>query len=179
MIIRKAEQADAKEIYAIASANSIEKIIDKEQQGFLVSEYSMDYYIRLIHTNECFLVLEEKGVVKAFLVLFTRKETNKDTLINRRMLEMSNDFVIVKQVCVEENCRRMGYAELLYKEVMKQFKCDIYSAVVLEPRNEASLKFHDRLGFKQACTTIAEDGLKRVIMVLERARESTINAMAS
>ena len=158
-IIRKAQIKDADIIHEIAVNNSI-KNLKETSQGFLVSNYELETYQEYIQNNKYFWVIEDDEIC-AFLLAFTRDEINPGILVNQKILEYCNqDFVIIKQICVSKHHK--GYATQLYKALMGKTN-NIFAAVVLEPVNQTSIDFHQKLGFNLAFNITPEDNLKRAI----------------
>ncbi len=165
MIIRRANLEDAEKIFEIAEGNSLNKNKGiKPENGFLVSSYDLDKYKEYIINNRYFLVLEEQGILRAFLLAFTSAEINPDEIINKKIIANSDEkFIIVKQVCAAVDCHRQGYSTQLYNFLMDDIKDNIFAAVVLEPINQASIRFHEEMGFRVAFTITPEDKRKRAV----------------
>lgn len=164
--IRKARLEDAHAITELAAENAIANLDTPQMKhkGFLVSNYSKEQYETFIHENELFYVLEDSGKIQGFLLAFHDYDLNYDNLVNKRIRKHAkNNFVVIKQICIRREVRKQGYGRMLYEYLMSSVDKDIFLAVVLEPYNEASVHFHDKLGFKQVFTVHAEDQMKRGI----------------
>jgi predicted GNAT superfamily acetyltransferase len=167
-IIRKARVQDAKRIYEIAKSNSLTQLTKKETvlSGFLVSEFDLDTYIKYIENLEQFYVLEKNGDVKAFILAFKDDELDNDLIVNKRIRDYAkNSYCVIKQVCVDKDCHRKGYATKLYDYYINSVEGDIYLSIVFEPYNSVSVQFHTKMGFQERFTVIAEDNIKRGIFL--------------
>lgn len=167
-IIRKARVQDAKRIYEIAKSNSLTQLTKKETvlSGFLVSEFDLDTYIKYIKNLEQFYVLEKNGDVKAFILAFKDDELDNDLIVNKKIRNYAkNSYCVIKQVCVDKDCHRKGYATKLYDYYINSVEGDIYLSIVFEPYNSASVQFHTKMGFQERFTVIAEDNIKRGIFL--------------
>ncbi len=166
MNIRPAQLDDVEKIYEIAVNNSLSNIKTKKPvNGFLISNYDLETYKKYIQNNRYFFVIEDEGEIRAFLLAFLKKEIDPNQLINKKILAYSNDnFVIIKQICTAPDSYRKGYGTQLYSFLMDEVSQNIFVAVVIDPINQASIDFHQELGFRIAFTTTPEDRIKRVIL---------------
>ena len=73
------------------------------------------------------------------------------------------DFMGIKQICVDESCHRMGYGSSLYNYIFGYKNLDIYLAIVAEPLNSASLNFNTKHNFVKVKGIIEKDGISRGI----------------
>jgi L-amino acid N-acyltransferase YncA len=74
-----------------------------------------------------------------------------------------NDFVIIKQICIDPKQHHKGYGTLLYSFLMNKVKQNIFAAIVLQPINQVSINFHKKMGFKNVFTVTPEDQIKRAV----------------
>lgn len=79
------------------------------------------------------------------------------------------DFVYVDRIAVAPWAQGRGVGQRLYRAVEEavdapHFLCEVN----LRPRNEGSLRFHERLGFRSLGEQDTEGGAKRVVL-LEKA----------
>ncbi|MCM0607278.1 MAG: GNAT family N-acetyltransferase [Xanthomonadaceae bacterium] len=78
-------------------------------------------------------------------------------------------FTYIDRIAVSKNARGQGVGKLLYEEVKKYTKKKgsplITCEVNLVPPNEASMKFHSHLGFKEVGTQSYENNTKAVTML--------------
>ncbi len=166
MLVRKAQPEDLDAIYRIASENAMANLKPSrlKNSGFLVSNYAREQYEQYIINNELFFLLEEHGEVQGFLLAFHDHELDFDQIVNKRIQKHAkNNYIVLKQICIRRLSHKKGYGRRLYEYLMSMVEKDIFLAVVLEPYNEASIRFHDKLGFKQVFTVQGEDQLKRGI----------------
>jgi predicted GNAT superfamily acetyltransferase len=177
MIIRKPSIDDVNQIYKIARENSIgnnRRGSSELKKGFLVSNYSITQYNNYILNSKLFYVLEEQGQIKAFLLAFSENELDKDASIIKKIAQynleknLNRQYVVLKQICVGRENLRRGYATQLYNYFIENIDKDIYLAVVLDPYNEASMNFHNRMGFKQVFET-TEEGVRKAVFQYKKS----------
>lgn len=168
-LIRKTEMGDIDQIVSIAKHNELKDAYYKEIQtrGFLVSRFSEANYRNYVIDNEHFYVLEDRGVIRAFILIFKENELDYKSIVNAKIKDYTQrNFIVVKQICVEAESRRKGYGRKLYEYIAKLIKQDILAAIVLEPMNIASIEFHKKLGYTSEFKITPEDGLTRGIFML-------------
>jgi len=70
-----------------------------------------------------------------------------------------DDFIYLDRVAFTESHQGMGYGSLLYNEVESRSTEPFFTLEVnLEPRNDGSLRFHDRLGFVEVGQQVSGSG---------------------
>jgi predicted GNAT superfamily acetyltransferase len=138
------------------------------------SEHDFDAILRLNRESEAFLsplsrsrltalhgqawhhrVACRDGVVDAFL-LALRPGCDYDSPNYRWFAQRYTDFVYIDRVVVRSSARSAGLATLLYEELFRRAAESGISRVTCEfdcePPNDASRKFHTRLGFVEVGT---------------------------
>lgn len=165
-VIRKATINDAKAIYDLAVENSARNMDEqsKREKGFLVSNYALAEYQKYIVDNQHVYVLEKDEQVLGFLLVFTEEELDYSLKVNQRIKEKAiKPFIVIKQICISRYAHKKGYGRKLYQYIMDKINEDIFLAVVVEPYNEASILFHQKLGYQQSFEMRPEDQVLRVI----------------
>lgn len=175
--IRPVAKEDLNKIHIIANQNSLSNINSKDiKNGFLVPEYSGFSYSDCIEKYKHFYVLTEDNIVRAFLLGYEQGDLNWNNFVNKRIKRRSTrEFALIKQICVDRDCFKRGFASMLYTHFIDMVKTDIYLAVVLEPYNEASIEFHNSLGFEQVMQVVAEDGKERGVFYKSYEDSEKIN----
>ena len=88
----------------------------------------------------------------------------------RWFCERYDDFAYCDRVAVAESARGMGIARLLYDDFAQQMP-DSVKALTCEvnilPPNEGSMRFHERIGFRQVGSMSNETGDKKVAFLLK------------
>ena len=80
-------------------------------------------------------------------------------------------FVYIDRIVIAERARRFGVGRLLYDDVAAfalQTAPLLTCEVNIRPHNEASLKFHERLGFVNAGFQDTENGTKTVSLMTKK-----------
>jgi hypothetical protein len=91
---------------------------------------------------------------------------------NYRWFELHYDqFLYIDRIVIDPNHQGLGYGRMFYDNLREsaghQFP-KITCEVNLRPKNETSLRFHQRYGFRQVGTQATEGGAKQVsLMVYE------------
>lgn len=134
--------------------------------GFLVSAYSEADYRARLETAEHFYVAVKGGQVLAFLLAYSSDRVEPDEWLNRRIKTTLGNFLVIKQICVAQDAARGGIASMLYYHVLDQWdESPVIAAVVNDPPNDASARFHHKLGFQELTRLTPPDGLPRVVWV--------------
>jgi predicted GNAT superfamily acetyltransferase len=87
-----------------------------------------------------------------------------DKELNLLMARELGPLVVVKQVCTHPDWRRRGIAGQLYRAVLKhEGDRQVVAAVVSDPPNPASERFHHAMGFEPHRKQTPGDGLERTV----------------
>ena len=161
MGVREAKKEDSDAIHKIAKQNSLsekehsysrKEINEFKKDGFLVSDYSLNDYEKFIEQRSIHVFVDGDGIVKAFILIFKKDQLDKDEPVYRLLIQRSgkDDFIVIKQICVERESMKKQYAAKLYIHLMSNYNnYDFYTAIVTEPKcfNMRSVKFHEDFGF--------------------------------
>jgi predicted GNAT superfamily acetyltransferase len=177
--IVRATQEHVPQILELAQSRSLEGAdpAAASQEGFLVSEYTEEVYRTQVVRAEHFYVAMKGADVLGFLLAYSDERIQQDEWLNRRIKTTLGSFLVIKQVCVARGAARRGIASLLYHHVLEQWTSSpVIAAVVSEPPNEASARFHRKLGFEVLTRLVPPDGRMRVVWVWRKPRESLLLA---
>ncbi len=96
-----------------------------------------------------------------------RPGTAYQSLNYRWFCEHYDDFAYVDRVVVADWAQRRGVAEALYRGfAMSQTDVDIMTCEVnIRPANDGSMRFHQRMGFRQVGTQEVDNGEKEVALL--------------
>ncbi len=96
-----------------------------------------------------------------------RPGTEYKSLNYRWFCEHYDDFAYVDRIVVADWARRRGVAEALYTEfAASQADVNVMTCEVnIRPANEGSMKFHQRMGFRQVGTQEVDNGEKEVALL--------------
>ncbi|SDP19824.1 GNAT family N-acetyltransferase [Actinacidiphila guanduensis] len=175
--IVRATAAHVPMIHALAQSRNLEGIDPAvaSQEGFLVSEYTAEVYQRRLVNAEHFYVAVKGDDVLGFLLAYSDTQIEPDEWLNRRIKTTLGSFLVIKQVCVAREAARQGVASRLYHHVLEQWTANpVIAAVVDEPPNEASSRFHRKMGFEELTRLRPPDGRMRVVWVSRKPRESLL-----
>jgi len=163
-LIRIARPTDAPAIEALAKSVSLENVPEPSKTGFLVSGFTKTAYKQFVNKAENFFVLHQGGELVGSLLAYGSEridpEKEEVNMHIKQNICCTGKFVLIKQICVSPKMqhRQKGYASLLYKELYARITHyynheaaarPLYTAIVKEPDNPVSRKFHKKLGFLQ------------------------------
>lgn len=148
-----------------ATLDDVEAILALQESTRLVSGFTHADYAEFVKRADHFYVLEAEGRIAAFVLGYSSERIGKAEVVNGRIRErVDRPFVLIKQVAVTRSHARRGLARRLYDRVrVEAAERPRYAAIVLDPPNEASVAFHERLGFRKAFELDAPDGSRRGI----------------
>lgn len=156
-MIRESEPRDFNRILAL----------NLEFEHYL-SPLDRDRLDRLHRQAACRMVAEDGGVVAAF-VLALREGADYHSPNYRWFVGRYRRFVYIDRVVVAAGYRRRGHALGLYRAVFDHAREQGVEQVVceydIEPANEASRRFHDRLGFREVGRQRLYEGARQVSLV--------------
>ena len=113
-----------------------------------VSEASEAKMASLVHASLVSLVAEHKGSVVGFCVNFG-PGADYHSVNYRWFCERYDDFAYLDRIVVSPDARNLGIGAALYAAVEQHIAGTpwLFCEVNLRPRNDGSLRFHERLGF--------------------------------
>jgi predicted GNAT superfamily acetyltransferase len=138
VIIRDLAPADLDAAWAINQANTP-----------AVGDVSRDKLAWIVEMASMSLVAETQGIVVGFCIVLP-PGTEYTSMNYRWFCERYDSFVYLDRVAVDEAARGAGIGAAMYAEVERRAagSADLFTLEVnLRPRNDGSLRFHDRLGF--------------------------------
>lgn len=138
MIIRDLAPADLDAAWTINQANTP-----------AVGDVSRDKLAWIVEMASMSLVAETQGIVVGFCIVLP-PGTEYTSMNYRWFCERYDSFVYLDRVAVDEAARGAGIGAALYAEVERRAAgtAELFTLEVnLRPRNDGSLRFHDRLGF--------------------------------
>lgn len=166
--ISNATHKDLRQIKQIADNYALAEKRDNSDQGFLVSCFTMRDYENFLSYADYFYVTRMNDQVKGFLLAYSNKHIKKTEWLNNQIKESyRHPFILIKQICVDKSNSGSGIASQLYRELLKNSgNLALIAAIVLEPRNDRSIRFHQKLGFQQLLTATPADGMLRGIWAI-------------
>lgn len=150
----------------VATAD-MERILELNEAAVpAVNSLTRDAIGRFADIAAYFRVVDD-GEIAAFLIGL-RPGTGYESPNYRWFCRHYKDFGYVDRVAVDARARRSGFASALYEDFrgtlpasVKVMTCEVN----IEPPNESSMRFHERLGFRQVASQETEAGAKRVALM--------------
>jgi uncharacterized protein len=140
VLIRDLDDADMTAAWAINQANTP-----------AVGDVALEKLRGIVEMATISLVAEFDGEVAGFCVVLP-PGTAYGSVNYRWFTERYDDFVYLDRVAVAESYRSRGIGAALYAEVERRATghAALFTLEVnLRPRNDGSLRFHERLGFTE------------------------------
>ncbi len=155
MKIRKIKQADYDEVLKLNEA-SVPHVnsIDRDDLAWF-------------HEHAAFLVVAEIDDKLAGFMIGLRPGTDYRSENYRWFCANYSDFAYVDRIAVASWARRRGIAESFYTAfAASQPDVPVMTCEVnLRPANEGSMRFHERMGFRQVASQETEGGKKEVALM--------------
>ena len=160
-VIRRANASDYTRISELHNFWALQNLSGNLQNGFLLLETSPEK-IKSLSTGDNILLVACVGDAVVGYVLAVQKPEMLDQL---NWIENLNDIICnqkhyhVSEMAVASDCIGHGVGKALYSELFKLTKSVHLSAyVATQPyNNQASIKFHERLGFRKIATFSANE----------------------
>ena len=136
-------------------------------RGFLVSDFTVDSYKQFIATvDHCYVALVGTEIA-GFLLGYDSEILDKiDDATANWMTRHLDCFTVIKQVGVYPRHAGAGVGRALYRHLMgRTVGRTVIAAVVNDPPNEGSRRFHRRLGFSPDYVFNHPDGRPRSVWV--------------
>lgn len=98
-------------------------------------------------------VVEADGELAAFMIVLREGINEYDSENYRWFSKHYEKFLYIDRIVIDEPFRSMGIGRMMYEAVFARARANGVGSVTAEidtiPYNEASLKFHDVMGFKE------------------------------
>jgi predicted GNAT superfamily acetyltransferase len=144
MNIRRAQDKDLPRILELNNIES--KWVGEKEISFFQKYLNIPF----------FSIIEDTDKVVGFLMAMDH-DTDYDSINFLWFKNKFKKYYYIDRVIVDESMRGKGIASLLYKEVInKKGDTPLVAEVAIEPPNEGSVKFHDKVGFKEVGTLTSE-----------------------
>ena len=119
-----------------------------------------------IKMSEMFSVALAGGERAAFLIALTEAAATYKSENYQWFKKNFDRFLYIDRIVIDEPFRKKGLGKMLYQEVFDHAKQRGIPVVTAEidtvPYNEASLKFHERMGFAEVGTQFIRGGEVKV-----------------
>jgi uncharacterized protein len=136
----KIRRVEAKDLDTIVEINNSEsKFVGEETKDFFKGYLNIPF----------FNVVEEKNKVIGF-IMGMDQATDYDSENFLWFRDRIKEFYYIDRAVIELKERGKGLGTALYEELMKnRNKLPVVAEVALQPPNESSVRFHEKLGFKE------------------------------
>jgi predicted GNAT superfamily acetyltransferase len=132
-----------------------------------VNELSEDDVLRLVGLSDAALVAEVDGAFAGFCWVMG-PGLPYESLNYVWFSERYPNFVYLDRIAVHPHFRRYGVGSAFYSELARRFagtRPVMLCEVNLRPRNETSLRFHERVGFREVGQQDTDGGAKTVSLL--------------
>ena len=129
-----------------------------------VGSLDRDRLAQLVAQAETAVIAEERSALAGFVIALP-PGVDYTSPNYRWFSDRYEDFVYVDRVAVSSEHQRAGVGQLLYDQVEACTDAPLFCCEVnLRPRNDASLRFHERRGFEPVGEQDTDGGAKRVLL---------------
>ena len=140
-----------------AKEKDLPSILDLNNREYKwVGKKEIDFFQKYMDIS-IFNVFEANERIVGFLMAMDQN-TDYDSINFLWFKDKFNKFYYIDRVIVDESMRGKGIASLLYRELI-DIKRDIplVAEVSINPSNEGSVIFHDKIGFREVGTLTSGD----------------------
>lgn len=128
-------------------------IKEKEQEGFLTVEHSLDFLQEM--NNECpHIVAVEYGKVVGYALCMHPKFANSIEVLKPMFYEISkvvqnnSNYMVMGQICVSKEYRGKGVFRGLYKAMREKLPKGFDTIITeVDAKNQRSMHAHEAIGF--------------------------------
>lgn len=132
-----------------------------------VNELDEQGVLRLVAMADAALVAEVDGEFAGFCWVMGAG-VPYESLNYTWFSERYDEFVYLDRIAVHPRFRRFGVGSAFYRELQRMFVATrpvLLCEVNLRPRNETSLRFHERVGFREVGQQDTDGGAKTVSLL--------------
>jgi predicted GNAT superfamily acetyltransferase len=164
-MIIKAQIKHLSQIIELAKTQSLKNIPEKErkEKGFLISNFNEEVYKEYLNEAKHFYLYTNHNELLGFILAFRSEQIKQSEWLNNKIKQQARKpFILIKQIAIKSGYESKGIASLLYKNLFTNVKFrPFYAAIVIEPYNKRSVKFHEKHGFKKVMEETPPDNIKR------------------
>lgn len=157
MMISNVSHTDFDDVLALNEA-SVPHVnsIDRDQVGWFAD-------------HAAFFRVARDGSELAGFLIGLRPGTTYQSLNYRWFCDRYNEFAYIDRVAVASWAQRRGLGETLYEQFAQSQRgvAMLTCEVNIRPPNEGSMRFHERMDFRQIATQETEGGSKEVALLLK------------
>ena len=116
--------------------------------------------------SELFLTVEADGNPAAFIICLREGIVDYQSENYKWFSKNYSEFLYIDRIVIDEPFRKLGIGKRLYEKVFNHARKSGVDYVTCEvdliPYNESSLKFHEKMGFREVETQYVRDGTVKV-----------------
>ena len=144
--IRNANRDDLTEIMKINHAVAY----PEKKDGFLIQKRSIEEFQKLLKLSKYFLVAEAEGKIAGYLIALDETADYLENELFSFYAKNYEKFTFVDQIAILPECQGRGIGTKMYKKIRESESKRILIDIFLKPKNNQSIAFHEKLGFKFA-----------------------------
>ena len=140
--IRNAKETDIKGITEVSRRSQ-----RTSQESGLIQQRTESEFCKLLGIARHFLVAEKGATIAGYIIILDESANyNENEIFSFYPLHYQG-FVFVDQIAVHPAYRRAGIARKLYETCVKSEHKRILLDILISPRNQDSIAFHEAIGF--------------------------------
>ncbi len=161
--LRKATAADLEQIFEIANSLTLTTgSVNGSQSDYLISGFTLKEYTSFLERGARVDLVEIRKVkIVAFMLTYCSQSGLVDKSI--RQMIYADRYRIVKQIAVRRERQKSGFGSLLYDSLNSSEL--IGAAILLDPPNLTSIRFHERHSFNFIGEFMEDDNRARGLWV--------------
>lgn len=125
-------------------------------------------YVRLLDYSDYFKLIKYNNQFIGFIIALLPGRPYES--VNYKWFEKKyKSFIYIDRIVISPNYQNQGFGSLFYDDLKNDFKddCDSMACEInIIPKNDISMKFHKKYGFKEVGQLRTEKGKKLVSMQL-------------
>lgn len=136
-----------------------------------VGDETLERMTQILEWSSLALGVEDEGVLVGYCLIM-KPGLPYPSSNYRWFCDRYLDFIYLDRVAFTQSHQGLGWGSRLYAEVENRSDAPLFTLEVnLEPRNEGSLRFHDRLGFVEVGQQVSGSGKLVSLMTKKLNRE--------
>ena len=169
---------ELQQILTIQKRNLPSRLSSDQQadQGFVSADHDLST-LQAMGRSAAHIIAKDGNIIAGYALAMTRAYSKavplltgifefQDTLVYRGKTLAEHDYIVMGQVCVDENYRGRKLVDKMYAYYQTIHSAQFPLLVTaISPRNTRSIRVHERCGFQTLDTFQGPDGHRWVIVV--------------